>query len=278
VLGTAVAAAEWRYWPAAWPRLSHKALLVIVASAICWAALNLVLEAPLGVFLGWAALAVVYLGVPCTAYSVFTLANRAHRFSLRALFIVVTCLCVILAAFAGSGFLGRSILRDRDSVNVFVGEGSFDYGLVEANDTVRNGQVVARDYRLVKRTRNIPCTLGTAFGVEYEIERGPTAAPAKLQADRSVDVIEIWHYPKAMTNPRTGKRERQVQSYHSVAPGTRKVAVFWLGSPPYLMPGEWKFELWERHPDPKRRRKLLEQVFVVSESNQTPPATATMPK
>ncbi len=108
VLGTAAAAAEWRYWPALWPTLGRKALLVIVTSAICWALLNLLLEAPLGVFLGWAALAVVYLGVPCTVYSVITLAGRAHRFSLRALFVVVTCLCVILAAYAASGRASRS--------------------------------------------------------------------------------------------------------------------------------------------------------------------------
>ena len=276
MLGTAAAAAEWRYWPALWPTLGRKALLVILTSAICWAVLNLLMVAPLGVFLGWAALAVIYLGVPCTAYSVFTLAGQAHRFSLRALFIVVTCLCVILAAFVGSGFLGQTNSQDRDS-GVAVRPGTFDYGLMQSIDTISNGRMIARDYRLVKRTRIIPCTLGTAFGVEYELDRTSPATDAAIQPEPAIQVVEVWHYPAMMTNPVTGRRENYTRIHRSVTPGTREVAVFRLGSATYLMAGAWKIELWEQRGGEGQRRKLLEQGFVVGDDNmqlqlRNPPA------
>jgi hypothetical protein len=102
ILGTALAAADWSPTRITLPGANRKLLVVILASIGCWAALVAKLGAPLGVFLGWVALAIVYLGVPCAVYAIVTRARSHARFSLRTLLAVMTGLCVLLAILTTS--------------------------------------------------------------------------------------------------------------------------------------------------------------------------------
>ena len=103
VLGTAFTAGQWRDSRFSLPegtgpvRLGQ--LVVILSlTALAWAALVALLRVPAAVFVGWLALGVAYLGVPCTAYSLAAGFGRPLRFSLLTLLAVVTVLCMLLAA------------------------------------------------------------------------------------------------------------------------------------------------------------------------------------
>ena len=78
-------------------------LATIAISALGWLLLSRALGVNVGVFLGWAALAVDYLAVPCAAWAIvihFARAMESPRFSLRWLFIFITASCIVLAAVA----------------------------------------------------------------------------------------------------------------------------------------------------------------------------------
>lgn len=100
VVGTAQAIDDWPRASLKLPVLNRNALIIVVASILGWVALFAVLRVPVAVFFGWAALAVIYLGVPCAAYSLVTRSRPSARFSMRTLLLVTTCICVVLAAIA----------------------------------------------------------------------------------------------------------------------------------------------------------------------------------
>jgi hypothetical protein len=256
LVGTGLAVSTWAV-QSTLPKMSRSSLVVVVVSIACWAALLAALRVPAAVFLGWAALAVVYLAVPCTAYSIVRLLRPASQFSLRTLFLAISVIAVVLAALAGSGnYATRGAGADRARLV----SDSVRFGVLLETKTMNGGRVVAWDYAVARQTRQIPCRLDTAFGVEYAVRQANDAAHPAPTSDR-IDLVEVWHSPAPIPNRMTGKLAAQTEKTLSCQPGEPQVAVFRLGSEPCLVPGEWKFELWHQSGSPKQRQKLLEQTF-----------------
>ena len=102
-IGSAIAVDDWTRGRASRPPIGGRLLATIAITAVGWLLLNRALDVNVGVFLGWAALVVVYLAVPCAAWAIviyFARAMQSPRFSLRWLFIVITASCIVLAVIA----------------------------------------------------------------------------------------------------------------------------------------------------------------------------------
>lgn len=265
VIGTMGAVQRWTRGLTYSPPANGRTLAVLVITIFGWIVLLQTLSIPAVVFLGWAALVVIFLSVPCAAYSLVILATQLRhspRFSIRTLLVAVTVVCIAAAAFAWRRGANRAAQLARvPKVRVE----SMNYGLMETVDTRENGRIVARDYRIIKRTQDIPCSLGTIFGVEYVLSiEQPGASQDAPRQDR-VQASFIWRYPADITDPKTGTTRRQSELQFPVRTGVRHVEVFRLGSEPYLVPGQWQLEIWQSTGIPGEQRKLLEQVFIVGE-------------
>ncbi len=265
VLGTMASVQHWLRGKTILLPAPGLTLGVLAVTLLTWLALLQTLNIPLRVLLGWAALAVIFLAVPCAAYSLVTYMTRmtfAPRFSLRVLLVVVTLLCFFAAAFAWRQNALRAARRAQvPSVRVE----SMDYGLMETVDTIEIGRRVAREYRITRRTTTIPCKLDSVFGVEYVLAIDQPGSKQGTPRKDSVNLHFVWHYPAQIIDPQRGTSERESTRDMHVLAGTRHVEVFWLGSEPYLVPGRWQLEIWQNTGFPGERRKLLEQEFVIRE-------------
>jgi len=268
VVGTMAAVQGWTRGRSYSLPANGQTLAAMVVTLLGWIVLIQTLSIPAVVFLGWAALVVIFLAVPCAAYSlvVFTAQLRhSKRYSIRTLFVVLTALCVAAATVAWQMNINRAERAERIARVPKVRVESMDYGLMEAVDTHENGRWVSRDYRIVKRTDAIPCTLGTIFGVEYALSSEQPGGSQSAPRQDHVQAYVVWHYPSEITDPNRGRKQRQSERQIPIRTGERDVEVFRLGSEPYLMPGQWKLEMWQDTGIPGERRKLIEQVFVVGE-------------
>jgi len=267
VVGTMAAVQRWTRGRTYSLPANGQTLAAMVVTLLGWIVLLQTLSIPAVVFLGWAALVVIFLAVPCAAYSLVVFApqlRHSRRFSIRTLFVAVTVLCVAAAAVA---WRMNAIRAERIARVPKVRVESMDYGLMETVDTRENGRFVSRDYRIIKRTQAVPCTLGTIFGVEYMLSSEQPGAKQDARRQDYVQVSFVWHYPSEISDPklRLGTKQRQSEHQIPIRIGERHVEVFRLGSEPYLVPGQWKLEVWQNTGIPGERRKLLEQVFIVGE-------------
>jgi hypothetical protein len=265
VVGTMAAVRRWTRGRTYSLPANGQTLAVIVVTLLGWIVLLQTLSIPWFVFLGWAALVVIFLVVPCAAYSLVIFApqlRHSTRFSIRTLLVAVTVFCIAAAAVA---WRMNAIRAERLARVPRVRVESMDYGLMETVDTRDNGRLVARDYRIVKQTQAIPCTLGTIFGIEYVLSNDLPSANQDAPRQDHVQAYFVWRYPSEITDPKLRAKQRQAERQIPVRTGERHVEVFWLGSEPYLVPGQWQLEIWQSTGIPGERRKLLEQVFVVGE-------------
>lgn len=264
-VGTMAAVQRWSRGRTYTLPVSAQTLAVMVVTILGWLLLLQTLSIPAFVFLGWAALVAIFLAVPCAAYSLVTFAPQLRsstRYSTRTLFVAVTVICVAAAAVA---WRMNAIRAARIARAPIVRVESMNYGLMETVDTRENGRFVARDYRIVKQTQAIPCSLGTIFGIECVLSNDQPIVKKDAPRQDHVEAYFVWHYPADITDPKKGTTQRQIEQQIPVRTGKRHVEVFWLGYEPYLVPGQWKLEMWQSTGIPGDRRKLLEQVFFVGE-------------
>ncbi len=257
VVGVVVAVGDWTRGRSLRPVFDARLIAIIGLTMVGWLLLAGLLRVPVAVFFGWAALVLIFLAIPCAAYAL-------SRFSLRGLFIAITVLCIVLAAVVAIGAwrAGRERTERLARAAVYqVDPSTYEFGIAKTIETTSGGRVVAWDYDVVDETTRVPLALGTVFGVEYTVvgDRGRgLSGPAHLS------LIEVWHYPGELVDNPFGVSARQSERNLQSLVGRREVSVMRLRSEPYLLPGEWKFELWlDAGGQPGERRKLLEQTFVL---------------
>lgn len=263
--GTVAAVEPFARATIAQPTASRRTLAVIITTILGWLLLISFLRVPVFFFLGWASLSVIYLAMPCVAFSVVaTVARtRSFRFSIKTMLLALTVVC-LGAAWVAWPLSRERLERQARAVDVRVANETVNYGTMEPDNTMSNGRVVAWDYKLVKRTEDIPCTLGTIFGIEYKLVAQSVSGKGPVPG--AVRITKVWRYPRELINPRTGKAELQTELSEPIPVGERDVMAYRLGYEHLLVPGEWKFEVWYDDPywvSGRRKKLLLEQVFVL---------------
>jgi hypothetical protein len=248
ILVTTVAAVEqWTRDRIAVPTANYRFLGILLATLVGWYWLSQFLHVPLFVFLGWAALTVIFLAIPCVAYSVVNALPkiRAFRFSVRTLMLFLAVLCLVAAWGAPSRYLQH---KKAQAIGVEMTVDPVNYGILQQ---LNAGYGYSSGYKVVECTNRIPFSMGTTFGVEYTLAARAVGSQATVPAHIFVE--------KVYYSPKSAKRTSQ----QLLQPGERDVMVYRVE--PNSEPGEWKFEIWADDGQGLGKQRLLQKSFVVGE-------------
>ena len=104
---------------------------------------------------------------------------------------------------------------------------------------------------LSQNTDRVPLTIGTSFGITFVVTSASNAPNVKLR--------KIMRFPSpGLKNLQTGKTKSYDEAMMTYVPGQEQKAWYTLEEPFELVPGVWKFELWDGN------QKIGERAFTLS--------------
>ncbi|MBD3393641.1 MAG: DUF3859 domain-containing protein [Chitinivibrionales bacterium] len=147
-------------------------------------------------------------------------------------------LCVAVAVTAGISAPPPGRMKDVTGVRVV------DYGIYEkrviktpeAPSTVAGEVKVVKKEGLVKQTDTIPLEVGQTFGLRYEIV-------AETKRKRLYPVTYHVIYPSEMTNPETGRSEKEWTFKTRSIGNSPRYTGFGFDNEWELLEGDWIFEI-----------------------------------
>ena len=158
-----------------------------------------------------------------------------------------------LAALLVCGFLPQAQAQSLQRIDI-VSAGIVKLGKIKTidNPSLSTESRTESNATLVRRTTTIPGRKDTVFGAEAEFIGSPKG--------RKVEVRIVWRYPEpGLRNPATGKTTL-VDEYSQARVIGERAWFYWnLAEEWTLVPGEWKFEIWQGD------RKLATQNFLLQD-------------
>jgi hypothetical protein len=131
-----------------------------------------------------------------------------------------------------------------------------DYGILTSEEmgTFKDKRnitesVRAQNPKIISQTTEVEGKLGIIFGILYKI-----IGPSK---QREVPGEAIWIFPKAMTNPQTGKSAKRAFRKETFEPGAIYHNSYSFDDDWEIIPGVWTIEIWVDD------QKLTEKSFTV---------------
>jgi hypothetical protein len=121
---------------------------------------------------------------------------------------------------------------------------------IDAPGAATGQQNIVVGVKLVQSTTSIPAKVGIGFGIMYVPTGNPKGGPVQLRA------VVVYPTP-GFRNAKTGQFDLQSELVQNTKIGSRQYRGFRLVAQRWLLPGLWRFEVWQGN------RKFAEQTFTM---------------